>query len=132
MRRNAPRARASALAAISASVLLVTTLPASAGTNDPLRSKQWGLDQIHVEQAWATSTGQGAVVAVVDTGVDLNHPDLAGQLVTGATFTGCKAARPCGTVTSADPTARTTVTNTGRMWPESWPPPPTTASVSPA
>jgi subtilisin family serine protease len=96
MRRNAPRARASALAAISASVLLVTTLPASAGTNDPLRSKQWGLDQIHVEQAWATSTGQGAVVAVVDTGVDLNHPDLAGQLVTGATFTGCKASRPCG------------------------------------
>ena len=68
-----------------------------ATTNDPLRDKQWGLDQIHAEAAWPTSTGAGAVVAVVDTGVDLRHPDLAGQLVRGATFTGCKAGkRPCG------------------------------------
>jgi subtilisin family serine protease len=71
--------------------------PASAEANDPLRDRQWGLDQVHAESAWARSTGAGAVVAVVDTGVDLDHPDLAGQLVPGATFTGCgQGPRPCG------------------------------------
>jgi len=96
MRLNAPRA--AALAAIGATALFVASaLPTSADTNDPLRSKQWGLSQVRAEQAWPTSTGAGAVVAIVDTGVDLNHPDLSGQLVTGATFTGCgKSARPCG------------------------------------
>jgi serine protease len=68
--------------------------PASATTNDPLRSQEWGLDQIHAEQAWAKTTGAGVVVAVVDSGVDLTHPDLQANLVPGATFVGC--ATSCG------------------------------------
>jgi serine protease len=37
------------------------------------------------------------VIAVVDSGVDLSHPDLSGKLVPGATFTGCAtAANGCG------------------------------------
>jgi len=62
---------------------------AAAPTNDPLYPKQWGLQQINADEAWATSTGAGQVVAVVDSGVDLSHPDLAGKLVAGATFSGC-------------------------------------------
>ena len=92
------RTRRAVAATASVIALMAVSAPTStATTNDPLRDKQWGLDQIHAEAAWPTSTGAGAVVAVVDTGVDLKHPDLAGQLVAGATFTGCKAGkRPCG------------------------------------
>jgi subtilisin family serine protease len=68
--------------------------PAAAATDDPLRDQQWGLDQINAEEAWAATTGSGAVVAVVDSGVDLNHPDLRGQLVQGATFIECNPS--CG------------------------------------
>jgi subtilisin family serine protease len=73
-------------------VAVVTTAvagPADGATNDPLRSQQWGLDQVRAEAAWGTSTGSGVVVAVVDSGVDLNHPDLQGQLVPGVTTVDC-------------------------------------------
>jgi subtilisin family serine protease len=59
---------------------------ASAASNDPLRSHQWGLDMIEADAAHATSTGSGAVVAVIDTGVLATHEDLAGRLVPGFDF----------------------------------------------
>ena len=68
---------------------VVGSSPATATTNDPLRSQQWGLDQVHAEQAWPTSRGAGTVVAVVDSGVDLTHPDLQANLVSGVTTVGC-------------------------------------------
>ncbi|MFF4829506.1 S8 family peptidase [Streptomyces sp. NPDC001312] len=96
MYRSSKLAMAASL--IGAAALLSTSAGlAHAGTNDPLSGDQWGLKQVHAEQAWATSTGSGAVVAVVDTGVDLTHPDLKSNLVAGATFTGCATTgQPCG------------------------------------
>lgn len=52
--------------------------------NDPQYAQQWGLQKINCPTAWAKTKGSTSVtVAVVDTGVDLNHPDLVANLVAG-------------------------------------------------
>jgi thermitase len=56
---------------------------AAAAPNDPLYSDapNWGFDRIDAERAWDASTGSTAtVVAVLDTGIDYNHPDLVGNM----------------------------------------------------
>jgi subtilisin family serine protease len=46
-----------------------------------LGGKDWALDQIKAPEVWAQGyTGQDVVVAVLDTGVDYNHPDLVGNI----------------------------------------------------
>ena len=58
--------------------------PRAGSPNDPLSERQWGLEQIRAPQAWAAGArGAGITIAVVDTGVDLRHPDLAAKLVPG-------------------------------------------------
>lgn len=55
--------------------------------NDPLYRLQWHYGLINLPQAWDLSAGAASVaVAVIDTGVLLNHPDLKGQLVAGYDF----------------------------------------------
>lgn len=47
----------------------------------PLGGNAWNLDLINAPAAWAQGiTGQGTIVAVVDSGVDYNHPDLVDNL----------------------------------------------------
>lgn len=84
------------LAAVAAAALTGAAPAAAATPNDPLYPRQWGPQQVHAPQAWATSTGAGTVIAVVDSGVDRDHPDLAAKVVGGATFAECAATKPCG------------------------------------
>jgi subtilisin family serine protease len=58
--------------------------------DDPLFSSQWHLPLIGADRAWDQQpAGAPIVIAILDTGIDLDHPDLAGQLVPGSnTFDG--------------------------------------------
>ncbi len=49
--------------------------------NDPMYLEQWGFPAIHAPEAWAVQAGSHDVkVAVVDTGLDVHHPDLQGNV----------------------------------------------------
>ena len=53
-------------------------------TNDPYWQNQWGHRQIRIEETWYTETKGSATnpvqVAVIDTGLDVNHPDIQKNL----------------------------------------------------
>ena len=59
---------------------------ASVIPDDPNLGEQWGIDALHLPEAWDTSDGDGIVIAIIDTGVDLEHPDLRDRLVDGHDF----------------------------------------------
>ena len=52
--------------------------------SDSLYPRQWSFSATGVPEAWATgAAGQGVTIAIVDTGVELMHPDLKNNLVPG-------------------------------------------------
>jgi serine protease len=55
----------------------------SALTNDTYRDLQWNLDLLNIDDAWATSTGAGVTVAVIDSGVSSIGRDTPIHLIAG-------------------------------------------------
>ena len=81
-------------------------------SNDPLSDQQWHLQNrgdrflvnpgdmtagadADVPPAWTSTRGHGVTVAVIDTGMDVTNPDLAGALWTNPD-------EPCGSITDVD------------------------------
>ena len=89
------RTRLALLGILSLLAFVVRPFGAEAAT-DPMQSRQWGLTQVRAAAAWASATGEGVVIAIVDSGVDKDHPELKDKLVDGVSFSDCPAnTRPC-------------------------------------
>lgn len=65
---------------------LLLAAPAVSADPDPLRARQWNLSAINADAAHGVTRGEGARVAVVDTGIDPAHEDLQGRLLPGRDF----------------------------------------------
>ncbi len=48
--------------------------------NDPDFSNQQYLDYINLKNTWNTTKGSGVTVAVIDSGIDTDHPEFAGRI----------------------------------------------------
>jgi len=55
-------------------------------SNDPYAGSEWHMDKIGARSAWDFAQGSGVTIAILDSGVDATHPDLAPRIVPGWNF----------------------------------------------
>ncbi len=64
------------------------TVSIDATATDPGRGGQWALNRLDFESLWDRTTAAGVCVAIIDTGIQSDHPDLVGHLVAAWDATG--------------------------------------------
>jgi len=62
--------------------------PAPEAHADAIRDRQYWLNEYGIRDAWQVTRGAGVTIAVIDSGVDAGHPDLAGAVIGGADVSG--------------------------------------------
>ena len=55
----------------------------AASVSDPSYSSSWALPKIQAPTAWDSANGSGVIIAILDSGIDATHPDLASNIVPG-------------------------------------------------
>ncbi len=65
-----------------------STASGSTAAGRAVQAGEWWLSALHVRQAWRSAQGSGVTVAVLGTGVDTQHRDLAGSVTTGPDYSG--------------------------------------------
>ena len=84
---GAASARAARVRGVGSVERLGATRWISFSSNDPLRPKQWYLNAVNAFDFWPDIPVRPAVrVAVIDSGIDGGHPDLAGKVVGSKSF----------------------------------------------
>jgi subtilisin family serine protease len=82
-------ARRGGVLALGVAVTLAAAGGGSPARADGVRDAQmWVLDAINAPAAWRVSQGQGVTVAVIDSGVNPDVPDLSGSVIAGPDLTG--------------------------------------------
>ena len=80
------------LAAVVVLAVVASTLVGGAAANaDGVRNGEYWLDDYGIRNAWDTSKGRGVTIAIIDTGVDGNVPELQGVVAGGTDFSGIGA-----------------------------------------
>ncbi len=69
---------------------LAQELDTSLETDVPVKMStdqiDWGVARIGADKVWDTASGTGVIVAIIDTGVQVTHPDLSNRITTGYDF----------------------------------------------
>ncbi|MFJ5955493.1 S8 family serine peptidase [Paenarthrobacter sp. NPDC092416] len=110
-------------------------LTAPAAMADAWRDKEYWLKESGITNAWQVSKGAGVKVAIIDSGVDGNHPDLKGVVVGGTDVSGAGAAngqKSIGAKTEHGTLVATMLAGRGHTTPTASPSPSATPTVPPA
>lgn len=89
--RPAPRLRRALALLLAAGMAGGVLLPGSLAEPahaDSVRDRQYWLDSLGIREAWSVTRGEGVVIAILDSGVDATHPDLAGVVIGGTDVSG--------------------------------------------
>lgn len=80
--------RARGLLAMAVVAVVVAGASPALSSDDTYFPQQWNLARVRAPEAWEYSTGAGVSIGIVDTGVEVDHPDLRSKIDAAANCLG--------------------------------------------